>query len=107
MQGKSPVKPKPGGAEQKRNASLLLSVTGAAVAGIGVGALLADELRSTAVAILVVGILAHLVGMVGNHRAQLSTGYRFTWWEVSAYWLCWALIAAFSVYLALKLLALV
>ena len=56
-------------------------------------------------AILIVGFLAHLVGMIGNRRAQLSTGYQFKWWEVGAYWLCWALIAAFSAYLVMKLFA--
>lgn len=90
-------------AQQRRNASLLLSTTGAAVAGIGLGALLGQMLRPIAVAVLVVGILAHLVGMFGNRRAQLSTGYRFRWWEVGAYWLCWALIAAVGIYLAMSL----
>jgi hypothetical protein len=94
---------KAGGAEQRRNASLLLSTTGAAVAGIGLGALLGDALRPEAVAILVMGIFAHLVGMIGNRRAQLSTGYHFRWWEVGAYWLCWALIAAFGAYMAISL----
>ncbi len=100
------MNPRPGGADQKRSAALLLSVTGAAVAGIGIGSLLGDALRRIAVAILIVGILAHLVGMIGNRRAQLLTGYRFKWWEVGAYWLCWAFIAAFSAYLAMKLIAL-
>lgn len=99
------MNPTLGGADQKRNAALLLSVTGAAVAGIGVGALLGDPLRPVAVGILIVGAVAHLVGMIGNRRAQLSTGYHFKWWEVGAYWLCWALIAAFSAYLAMRLIA--
>lgn len=90
-------------AEQRRNAALLLSTTGAAVAGIGLGTLLGQMLQPMAVAILVVGTLAHLIGMFGNRRAQLSTGYRFRWWEVGAYWLCWALIGALGVYLALSL----
>ena len=59
-----------------------------------------------AVAILVVGILAHLVGMIGNRRAQLSTGYHFRWWEVGAYWLCWALIATVGLYLTMSLIGL-
>ena len=95
------------GAEQRRNASLLLSTTGAAVAGIGLGALLGEAMRPVAVVVLVVGALAHLVGMIGNRRAQLSTGYHFSWWEVGAYWLCWALIAAFGVYLVMSLTGLV
>lgn len=90
-------------AEQRRNASLLLSTTGAAVAGIGLGALLGPILRPMALTILVVGILAHLIGMFGNRRVQLSTGYSFRWWEVAAYWLCWALIGLLGVYLVMNL----
>lgn len=101
------MSPRSGEAEQRRNASLLLSTTGAAVAGIGLGALLGEALRPIAVAALVVGVLAHLVGMIGNRRAQLSSGYHFSWCEVGAYWLCWALIAAFSVYLVMSLAGLV
>ena len=101
------MSPGPGGVDQKRNAALLLSVTGAAVAGIGAGALLGDALRPIAAAMLIVGIAAHLVGMIGNRRAQSSTGYQFKWWEAAAYWLCWALIAAIIVYLAMKLFAFV
>lgn len=82
------MNPGPAGADQKRNAALLLSVTGAAAAGIGVGALLGDALRPTALAFLIVGFLAHLIGMIANRRAQLSKGYPFKWWEVGAYWLC-------------------
>ena len=97
----------PPGVDQKRNAALMLSVTGAAVAGIGAGALLGDALRPIAAAILIVGIAAHLVGMIGNRRAQSSMGYQFKWWEVGAYWLCWALIAAITAYLAMRLFALI
>ena len=99
------MKPVPGGADQKRNAALLLSVTGAAVAGTGAGALLGNALKPIAAAILIVGIAAHLVGMIGNRRAQSSAGYQFKWWEAAAYWLCWALIAAILAYLAMRLLA--
>ena len=77
------------------------------MAGIGLGALLGEAMRPVAVVVLVVGALAHLVGMIGNRRAQLSTGYHFSWWEVGAYWLCWALIAAFGVYLVMSLIGLV
>ena len=66
------MNPKPGEADQKRNAALLLSVTGAAVAGTGAGALLGNALRPIAAAILLIGIAAHLVGMIGNRRAQSS-----------------------------------
>lgn len=98
------MSPAPAGSDQKRNAALLLSVTGAAVAGIGAGALFGEALRPIAAAILSLGIVAHLVGMIGNHRAQSSTGYQFKWWEAGAYWLCWALIAALSAYLAMRLM---
>lgn len=90
-------------AERQRNAALLLSTTGAAVAGAGVGALLGERLQWIAVLVLVVGITAHLVGMVGSRRLQQQTGYRHTRWEMAAYWLCWALILLLLVILAAQL----
>lgn len=79
-------------AERKRNAALLLSTTGAAVAGAGLGALLHEMLRPIALAIVAVGLAAHLVGMVGSRRVQQQAGYGYARWEIAAYWLCWALI---------------
>ena len=79
-------------AQRQRNAALLLSTTGAAVAGAGLGALFGETLQPIAVLVLAVGIAAHLVGMVRSRGIQRRAGYRYTRWEIAAYWLCWALI---------------
>lgn len=78
---------------RRQGASMLLSATGALVAGLGLGALLAEILRPAAVPILLAGLAAHLVGMIGSRRLKVESGYRYAGWETAAYWLCWALIA--------------
>jgi len=65
-----------------------------ALAGAGVGALLGAELRPLAWWIVAIGILAHLVGMVGVRKLLAAIGYDPPAWQVGAYWLCWAAIAA-------------
>jgi drug/metabolite transporter (DMT)-like permease len=91
--------------ERRRNAAQLLSTTGAAVAGIGVGALFGEILQPFAVAILVVGLVAHVAGMIGSRRAQRAEGYRRSPLELAFYWLCWALIAILAVYILVQALA--
>ena len=84
--------------ERSRSALTSLSAVGAALAGAGVGALLGTELRSLAWWILAIGILAHLVGMVGVRRVLAAAGYHPPAWQVTAYWLCWAAIAAITAF---------
>ena len=84
--------------ERSRSALTSLSVAGAALAGAGVGVLLGAELRPLAWWILAIGILAHLVGMVGVRRVLAAGGYHPPAWQVAAYWLCWAAIAAITGY---------
>ena len=84
--------------ERSRSALTTLSAVGAALAGAGVGALLGTELKPLAWWIFTIGIIAHLVGMVGVRRVLASAGYRPPAWEVAAYWLCWAAIAAITAY---------
>jgi hypothetical protein len=79
-------------ASRRQNAAMLLSTTGAAIAGAGFGLLFSRLLQPYGAAILVVGIIAHLVGMVSKRRAQQSQGYVRARWENAAYWLCWGLI---------------
>lgn len=74
-----------------------LSTVGAGVAGIGLGALLAEALQVTAPALLVVGLAAHLVSMMGRRR--LDVVRPAAWWETVLYWGCWALIAALGAWL--------
>lgn len=87
------------------SASHLLSTVGAAIAGVGLGALLAASIVEIAVPILVVGLVAHLVGMLGNRRFQVASGYRPAAWEQLIYWTCWAAIAALLVWTALRVAA--
>jgi hypothetical protein len=90
---------------RQQNAALLLSTTGAALGGVGVGVLLSDFLDSLGIAILLIGLLAHGVGMLGSRRVQRAQGHDFSWLEVGAYWLCWVLIAIVLVYVAARVIS--
>src|SRR4051794_2318093 len=78
--------------ERRRQALTTLSTVGAAVAGAGIGALLSHALLPVAALLLVVGIVSHLLGMVGSRQLLASTGYRTARWQTIAYWSCWAAI---------------
>jgi uncharacterized membrane protein HdeD (DUF308 family) len=93
-----------GAAERARSALTSLSTVGAALAGLGLGALMAPTLSGVAAALLVVGVIAHLIGMVGLRRKLFAADYRPPLWQRLAYWLCWAMIAAVLVYLGWGLL---
>ena len=84
--------------ERSRSALTSLSAVGAALAGAGVGALLGSEIKPVAWWILAIGILAHLVGIIGVRRVLASSGYQPPAWQVAAYWLCWASIAAITAF---------
>jgi hypothetical protein len=89
----------------QQNPAMLLSTTGAALAGVGIGAVLGELLGDAAVAIALAGLLAHVIGMIGNRRAQRARGYSFSRAELAAYWLCWFLIAIVLAYVAADLIA--
>lgn len=74
-----------------------LSTVGAGVAGIGLGALFAEGIRSGAPALLIVGLAAHLAGMIGRRR--MDAAHPAAWWEISLSWGCWGLIGALAAYL--------
>ena len=57
--------------ERARNPASLLSTVGAALAGFGLGALVAGAVADLAELLLGVGLVGHLVGMVGNRRLQI------------------------------------
>ena len=76
--------------ERNRSALITLSVVGAAVAGVGVGALLGEGVKLVAWWIFAVGLLAHLVGMVGIRSFLQAGSYVYPAWQNAAYWLCWA-----------------
>lgn len=92
------------GPGRQQNAAMLLSTTGAAVAGAGFGILFGERLLPYGAAILAVGLFAHLVGMISNRRSQQSEGYVRATWEIVAYWLCWVLIVALLGYIAIELI---
>lgn len=80
--------------ERTRRALTMLSSVGAALAGVGVGAYLAESLSRVALIIFAVGLVVHLFGMVGARRAVKTSQYTPAAWEQAGYWLCWALVVA-------------
>lgn len=80
------------GAARRLKAIDTLSTVGAGMAGIGLGALFPTPLQGAALALLVVGLAAHLGGMTAKHRRDADRPA--AWWEIGLYWGCWALIGA-------------
>lgn len=74
----------------------LASLSDTSAAGVGIGALLAEDLRPLAWLVLGGGIMVHLVGMVGLRRLLAGTGYQPAAWERLLYRLCWLIIAAIA-----------
>ena len=87
-----------GGQERTRSALTTLSAIGAAVAGAGVGSLLGTDIRPLAWWIFAIGVVVHLVGMVGVRNLLASRGYAPPAWQRAAYWLCWAAVAIIVAY---------
>lgn len=74
----------------------LLSLAGAAVAGLAAGAWLADAIRPLFLPMLVAGMLAHAVGMSARHRLDRQASPLPAVWQW-LYILCWIAIAALVV----------
>lgn len=87
-----------GNPERTRSALTTLSVVGASVAGAGLGALLGAGLRPVAWWIFAIGLIAHLVGMVGIRNLLAQGGYEPPAWQRAAYWLCWAAVGTVVAY---------
>jgi hypothetical protein len=67
----------------------LLSSIGAGVLGAGIALLLANQLASYAVPILLLGLISHAAGMFQKHGLeQEGEGVR-VWWVEALYWFCW------------------
>jgi hypothetical protein len=81
--------PEPTVIHARRKRADLASVIGAAILGGGLGALIARyvDLGSSAVALIVVGIVMHAWGMLERHR--LDTAAPRVWWAEALYWACW------------------
>jgi membrane-bound ClpP family serine protease len=91
--------------DRRETAAMLLSTIGAAIAGAGFGLLFSRLLQPYGGAILIVGIIAHLVGMVTRRRAQASENYVRAGWEIASYWICWGLIVLLLGCIAFGLIA--
>jgi hypothetical protein len=78
----------------------LLGGVGAAILGAGVALVFRQVLAPLAVPLLLVGLVAHGLGMWGKHRLDALGSVAMPRWTRWAYWACWALIAGLVVYVA-------
>lgn len=76
----------------------ILSTSGAAIAGAGGALLLERWLSSVALPLLVVGVLAHGIGMLLRRRLELRDLVQRAAWEEPVYWLCWLILAGILAY---------
>jgi hypothetical protein len=84
--------------QRRQNAAVLLSSVGAAIAGAGAGRMAGSSPVSLKWAVLVVGVVAHLAGMVGRKRIQHEQNYQLARWERFGYGACWTAIGAVAGY---------
>jgi hypothetical protein len=80
-------------------AAELVSGLGAIVLGAGLALVLPFWLRAFALPLLVAGVLVHGAGMTLRYRLDGRVGPP-RWWERASFWLCWACLAALSLWLA-------
>ena len=66
---------------------------------------MAAELAYLAWWILGVGLVSHLLGMLGVRQLLTRTGYKPPAWQQAAYWLCWAAIGAIIIYSTVQIIA--
>jgi hypothetical protein len=81
----------------------LLSSLGALVLGVGLGLILPEDVRTLAVPMLVVGILAHGWGMLETHRLDRASEVAPPRWAAVLYWGCWLALLALGVLIAVRL----
>jgi F0F1-type ATP synthase assembly protein I len=82
----------------------LLSSLGAGVLGAGIGILLTNILGSYALPILVLGLVAHTIGMTKKHSLEQQGNKIRVWWVEGLYWLCWVLLGAMLLYVVYSLI---
>ena len=80
------------------NSYRLLSTIGAIVAGLGLGAILQPWLGSAAVAVIIVGLAVHGLGMAGGRRVQRTR------LENYLYWGCWVALGGLAAFLLGRLI---
>ena len=61
--------------------------------GAGLGALLAQWLRTYALAAILTGIAAHGFAMLRKHQLEREEDASEPAWVSAAYWLCWVMLA--------------
>lgn len=81
----------------------LLSSVGAGVLGGGIALLLADILSPYSIPILMLGLVAHAVGMAQKHALEQRGGSGGAGWVEAMYWLCWLVLAALFLYILINL----
>jgi hypothetical protein len=78
----------------------LASAGGAGVLGAGLGVMFASHAAGMGPALVVVGALLHGWGMFGKRR--LEAGVAMPRWATALYWLCWVVLAALIVWIAIR-----
>ena len=77
----------------------LTSGVGALVLGVGLGAIFAEWLQQSAIAIASLGLVTHAFGMWDKHRLESRMSNGDPWWVTLLYWTCWLGLAAIAVWL--------
>ena len=83
----------------RTKAAELASGLGAIALGAGLALVLPLWLRSYGLALLIVGVVVHGVGMALKYRLESRDGPQL-WWERALFWLCWACLVALVVWIA-------
>lgn len=77
----------------------LLSLAGACIASVGLGAVLGAKLGAFWPVLLVAGVAIHAAGMFRRRRLEQSGNSQQTRWENFLYWACWVVIFLLVAYL--------
>lgn len=80
----------------------LLSSIGAGVLGAGIALLLARIIAPYAVPILLLGLVAHSIGMFQKHRLEGQGEHVRIWWIDALYWFCWLALAALLIFIVVR-----
>ena len=76
----------------------ILSITGAAILGAGLALIAEQWLSPVAIPLLILGVLAHGLGMFQRRRLEKHAGVARSAWEGPAYWLCWIVLGGILLY---------
>lgn len=80
----------------------LASSGGAALAGAGVGVLLAKALAPVAWGLAILGIVLHALSMIARRHIERRAGVRLPWWSVALFWTCWIVLGGLAVWLGVR-----